>query len=199
MDLWNAVLIVRHIAYVTYVVADILPLPVIQAWQQRVAALCTEAAGSGSDDIPTQQIWSRGGTRRNCRERSRRKGKAVALTYIDSYCKSTNFGGYKIWCLSKYSDLAAIKFGISPSMQCTINVTYVCWRRQILAKTSNSPNIIARQNLLIYSTHLLLDTLNFVDHNITVASLQCVQTSGRLKWVYSVVHPDKSMPMPEEC
>ena len=50
------------------------------------------------------------------------------------------------------SDLAAIKFGVSPSMQCTINVTDVCWRRQILAKVSNSPNIIAHQNLLIYSS-----------------------------------------------
>ena len=39
-------------------------------------------------------------------------------------------------------------------MQCTIDVAYVCWRRQILAKirnSPNSPNIIARQNLLIYS------------------------------------------------
>ena len=63
--------------------------------------------------------------------------------------------------------LAAIKFDVSqnkviwrllnlaspPSMQCTIDVIYVCWR-QILAKTRNSPNspnIIPRQNLLIYS------------------------------------------------
>ena len=39
-------------------------------------------------------------------------------------------------------------------MQCTIDVTYVCWRGQILAKVRNlpnSPNIIPRQNLLIYS------------------------------------------------
>ena len=52
--------------------------------------------------------------------------------------------------------LAAIKFGISLSIQCTIDVTYVCWRCQILAKirnSPNSPNIIARQNLLIYSTY----------------------------------------------
>ena len=30
--------------------------------------------------------------------------------------------------VSQNSDLAAIKFGVSPSMQCTINVIYVCWR-----------------------------------------------------------------------
>ena len=40
---------------------------------------------------------------------------------------------------------------VSSSMQCTIDVTSVCWLRQILAKISNSPNTIARQNLLIYS------------------------------------------------
>ena len=52
--------------------------------------------------------------------------------------------------------LAAIKLGVSPRpfMQCTIDV-YV-GRRQILAKTRNSPNIIARQNLLICSRLLLL-------------------------------------------
>ena len=53
-----------------------------------------------------------------------------------------------------YVNLAAIKFGVSPR---PVNVVYdrrICWRRQILAKTRNSPNspnIIARQNLLIYS------------------------------------------------
>ena len=39
-------------------------------------------------------------------------------------------------------------------MQCTIDVSYVCWRQQILANkrnVPNSPNIIALQNLLIYS------------------------------------------------
>ena len=39
-------------------------------------------------------------------------------------------------------------------MLCTIDVTYECCRRQILAKirnSLNSLNIIARQNLLIYS------------------------------------------------
>ena len=47
--------------------------------------------------------------------------------------------------------MAAIKFGVSPSMQCTINVRLRMLARQILAKKRNSPNIIARQNLLIYS------------------------------------------------
>ena len=71
------------------------------------------------------------------------------------YCKSTNFGGYKIWRFSKQSDLAAIKFGVSPSMQCMINV-----RSRILA-TNISENTqfakfakyIAHQNLLIYSNY----------------------------------------------
>ena len=36
-------------------------------------------------------------------------------------------------------------------MQCTINVRSRTLARQILAKTRNLPNIIARQNLLIYS------------------------------------------------
>ena len=57
--------------------------------------------------------------------------------------------------------MAAIKFGVSPSMQCLIDVTYVCWRRQILATIHNSPNIIARQNLLIYSTRLFRFFINY--------------------------------------
>ena len=80
-----------------------------------------------------------------------------SYTQHERYCKSTNFGGSKIWRFSKYSDLAAIKFGVSPSMHCTINVRSRILAPQILAKTRNSPNspnIIARQNLLIYSSHL---------------------------------------------
>ena len=73
----------------------------------------------------------------------------------NKYCKSTNFGGYKIWRFSnkvirRLLNLASPR---GPSMQCTIDV-YVGGQRQILAKTRNSPNspnIIARQNLLIYS------------------------------------------------
>ena len=56
--------------------------------------------------------------------------------------KNTFFGGWR-------ND-----FSTKLSMQCTIDVTYACWRRQILAKIRNSPNsphIIAHQNLLIYS------------------------------------------------
>ena len=71
------------------------------------------------------------------------------------YCKSTNFGGYKIWRFLKQSDLTDIKFGVSPTMQYTINVRSRILERQILAKTRNLPNsrnIIARQNLLIYSS-----------------------------------------------
>ena len=53
-----------------------------------------------------------------------------------------------------YVNLAAIKFGVSPRPLYAVYDRRICWRRQILAKTRNSPNsanIIARQNLLIYS------------------------------------------------
>ena len=54
-----------------------------------------------------------------------------------------------------YVNLAAIKFGVSPGPVYVVYDRRICWRRQILAKTRNSPNspnIIARQNLLIYSS-----------------------------------------------
>ena len=50
-----------------------------------------------------------------------------------------------------YVNLVAIKFGVSPQPVYAVYDRRICWRRQILAKTHNSPNIIARQNLLIYS------------------------------------------------
>ena len=50
-------------------------------------------------------------------------------------------------------------------MQCTINVRSCMLARHILAKTRNSPNIIARQNLLIYSTCL------FIHSNITLSGI----------------------------
>ena len=53
-----------------------------------------------------------------------------------------------------YINLAAIKFGVSPRPVYAVYDRRICWRRQILAKrrnSPNSPNIIARQNLLIYS------------------------------------------------
>ena len=53
-----------------------------------------------------------------------------------------------------YVNLAAIKFGVSPWPVYAVYDRRICWRRQILAKrrnSPNSPNIIARQNLLIYS------------------------------------------------
>ena len=53
-----------------------------------------------------------------------------------------------------YVNLAAIKFGVSPRPVYVVYDRRICWRREILAKTRNSPNspnIIARQNLLIYS------------------------------------------------
>ena len=62
------------------------------------------------------------------------------------------FGGYKICRFSKQRDFGDIKFGVSPSMQCTINVRSRILARQILAKTRNSSNTIVRQNLLIYSS-----------------------------------------------
>ena len=53
-----------------------------------------------------------------------------------------------------YVNVAAIKFGVSPRPVYAVYDRRICWWRQILAKTRNSPNspnIIARQNLLIYS------------------------------------------------
>ena len=50
--------------------------------------------------------------------------------------------------------MAAIKFGVSPPPVYAVYDRRIYWRRQILAKTRNSPNspnIIARQNLLNYS------------------------------------------------
>ena len=44
-----------------------------------------------------------------------------------------------------------IKVGVSPRPVYAVYDRRIFWRRQILAKTRNSPNIIARQNLLIYS------------------------------------------------
>ena len=58
-----------------------------------------------------------------------------------------------------YVNLAAIKFGVSPRPVYVVYDRRICWRRQILAKTRNSPNspnIIARQNLLIYSNRMRL-------------------------------------------
>ena len=52
--------------------------------------------------------------------------------------------------------MAAIEFGVSPRPVYAVYDRRICWRRQILAKTRNSPNspnIIARQNLLIYSSY----------------------------------------------
>ena len=53
-----------------------------------------------------------------------------------------------------YVNLAAIKFGVSLRPLYAVYDRRICWWRQILAKTRNSPNspnTIARQNLLIYS------------------------------------------------
>ena len=51
-----------------------------------------------------------------------------------------------------YVNLAAIKIGVSPRLVYAVYDRRMYWRRQILVKTRNSPNIIARQNLLIYSS-----------------------------------------------
>ena len=61
-----------------------------------------------------------------------------------------------------YVNLTAIKFGVSPRPVYAVYDRRICWRRQILAKTRNSPNspnIIARQNLLIYSTSFYISTI----------------------------------------
>ena len=64
-----------------------------------------------------------------------------------AFLKIKSFGG----------NLAAIKFGVSRPPVYAVYDRRIYWRRQILANTRNSPNspnIIARQNLLIYSTHM---------------------------------------------
>ena len=54
--------------------------------------------------------------------------------------------------------MAAIKFGVSPPPVYVVYDRRIYWRRQILAKTrnsSNSPNIIARQNLFTVNQQIL--------------------------------------------
>ena len=81
-----------------------------------------------------------------------------------------------------YVNLAAIKFGVSPRPVYAVYDRRICWRRQILAKTRNSPNspnIIARQNLLIYSisqfaikaSFLKFDMCNICNYNIAKMAL----------------------------
>ena len=71
--------------------------------------------------------------------------------------------------------MAAIKFGVSQNKviwrllnlasRWPFYAVYdrrICWWPQILAKTRNSPNIIARQNLLIYSIKTLETSSCFI-------------------------------------
>ena len=54
--------------------------------------------------------------------------------------------------------MAAIKFGVSPQPVYAVYDRRICWQQQILVKTRNSPNspnIIARQNLLICSIYYI--------------------------------------------
>ena len=74
-----------------------------------------------------------------------------------------------------YVNLAAIKFGVSPRPVYVVYDRRICWRRQILAKTRNSPNspnIIARQNLLIYSNWQIYGLLKITAFGITKLSLR---------------------------
>ena len=94
--------------------------------------------------------------------------RTLKYFWASKYCKSTNF----------------IKFGFSEnkviwrllnlaSPRGPVSAVYdqrICWRRQILAKTHNSPNIMARQNLLIYSSTFFtfqLPTSNLHHCNVT--------------------------------
>ena len=80
-----------------------------------------------------------------------------------------------------YVNLAAIKFGVSPRPVCAVYDRRICWWRQILAKTRNSPNspnIIARQNLLIYS--ILINILYHPCNQLLLQNLcisSCVVTN----------------------
>ena len=82
-----------------------------------------------------------------------------------------------------YVNLAAIKFGVSPRPVYVVYDRRICWRRQILAKTRNSPNIIARQNLLIYSMPLqnILEPqrdLNICNAEVNISAFTYCYTSA---------------------
>ena len=79
-------------------------------------------------------------------------------------------------------NLAAIKFGVSPPPVYAVYDRRIYWRRQILAKTCNSPNspnIIARQNLLIYSIQIHQNTIKISqladDTTIIVQDIKSVE------------------------
>ena len=58
-----------------------------------------------------------------------------------------------------YVNLASIKFGVSLQPVYVVYDRRICWQRQILGKTRNSPNspnIVARPNLLIYSINTIM-------------------------------------------
>ena len=107
--------------------------------------------------------------------------------------------------------LAAIKFGVSqnkviwrllnlgvfPRPVYAVCDRRICWRRQILAKTRNSPNIIARQNLLIYSIYNMVFHIFKIHQCITIYD-ELEHTNGhksvtKLK-ILKVLHgtPEKS-------
>ena len=79
--------------------------------------------------------------------------------------------------------MAAIKFGVSLPPLYAVYDRRIYWRRQILAKTRNSPNIIARQNLLIYSmcatsrVHCIEYLITVANNIITYSGLALVLTS----------------------
>ena len=80
--------------------------------------------------------------------------------------------------------LAAIKFGVSLPPVYAVYDRRIYWRRQILAKTRNSPNIIARQNLLIYSSCFY-------------ACKSSYRTSATVKWTISLVIADNHFNFPQ--
>ena len=81
-----------------------------------------------------------------------------------------------------YVNLAAIKFGVSPRPVYAVYDRRICWRRQMLAKrrnSPNSPNIIARQNLLIYSIYRLSHTVIFMLSPVSInASTDLIAVKG---------------------
>ena len=55
-----------------FMFSDVLTLPGLQARQQRAAAVYSEAAGTGPDELPAQPLRRRAGRHRSLREGPRR-------------------------------------------------------------------------------------------------------------------------------
>ena len=84
-------------------------------------------------------------------------------------------------------------------MQCTINVRSRMLAQQILAKSLNSPNIIARQNLLIYSIQskgILNFKVEVTPLNSCIVSMPSVQKKATIHQVTTMLATSKNALFP---